>query len=341
MRYLRNLMLGTLLLAGVGCTATTGSTEVGVRVAKVGLLGTRGVVSEVYAPGSTYFFLRPFSDWYVFDTAIRNLVMVREHNDGDRQSDDSLRFKTIDGNDVSVNVTVAWRIERDKAAYLLEHVGSDTKEVENKLVRPVSRALIRDVLNQLSSEEYYQANRRFEMAEEAKERLNLVFAQEGVRIEQVLLGEHKFNDEYEQIIRDKKVAEQEGERLVSETEAAGEEMKRDLEKAKGGVSKAVEEGLGRSQKRKLEADAIYFERQQQAEAILAEKRAKAEGLRKRAEALAGSGGKTMVKLAIARALQGKEIVFLPAGSGMDLRTTDVNTLLQTYGVRAAAGGGQK
>ncbi len=32
----------------------------------------------------------------------------------------------------------------------------------------------------------------------------------------------------------------------------------------------------------------------------------------------------------------KEIVFLPAGGGMDLRTTNVNSLLSAYGISALA-----
>lgn len=318
-----------------GCTATTESAEVGVRVNKVPFLGARGVVDTVYPQGGTYFFFRPLSDWYVFDVAIQNLVMTREPAEGDRSGDDSLRFKTIDGNDVSVNVTVAWSIEPSRAPYLLESVGRSTKEVEETLVRPVSRALIRDILNKLTSEAYYQADKRFEMAEIARTRLTEIFAPEGIAIQQVLLGEHRFNEEYEDTIRSKKVAEQEAERLVSETEAAGEEQKRDLETAKGEVSKTVEAALGAAEQRKLEADAIYFERQQQAEALLAEKRAKAEGLTAQARALAGSGGTTMVKLKVAEALKGKRVLFLPAGSGMDVRTTDMNALLQSIGVMKA------
>jgi regulator of protease activity HflC (stomatin/prohibitin superfamily) len=332
----RMVLVAALLAAGLGCTAGTESTQVGVRVSLVGPWG-KGVQPDIYPAGGTYFFFRPFSDWYTFDTAIQNLVMVREPAAGDRQGDDSLRFKTVDGNDVSVNVTVSWRIVPEKAPYLLQFVGQSTAEVEEELVRATSRAVIRDVLNQLSSESYYQADLRFQMSEEARARLNKVLEPEGVIIEQVVFGEHRFNDEYEQTIRDKKVAEQEAERLISETEAGSEEMKRDLEKAKGEVSKSVEKALGAAEQRKLEADAIWFKRQKGAEAVLAEKEALAEGLLARSKALAGAGGDKMVKLQIARALQGKEIVFVPAGGGMDVRTTDMNALLEQYGIQAVSG----
>ena len=260
--------------------------------------------------------------------------MLRETGEGSRSGDDSLRFKTVDGNDISVNVTIAWTIDAVRAPYLLRFVGSNTSEVEEKLVRPVSRTVVRDVLNQLTSEEYYQADRRFDMGEEAKRRLNAVLQSEGILIENVLLGEHKFNATYEQTIRDKKVAEQEAARLTSETRAAFEEMARDLERAKGDVGKQVEEARGEAEKRRLEADAIYFERERQAQASLAEKQALAEGLTERARAMSGAGGEAMVKLKIAEALKGKKIVFIPAGTGMDLRNTDVNELLEVYGAKS-------
>ncbi len=329
--------IGWIVALGLaGCAASTESTEVGVRTVNAALLGHKGVQEEAYLQGQTYFFFRPASGWSVFEVGVQNLEMLRETGEGSREGDDSLRFKTIDGNDISVNVTVAWSLDPSMAPYVLQFVGESTAEVEQKLVRPVSRTVIRDVLNQLTSEEYYQADRRFQMAEEARERLGLILGQEGVLVEQILLGEHKFNATYEQIIRDKKVAEQEASRLRSETEAAAEEMKRDLEKAKGQVSKSLEEVLGESKKRTLEADAIYFERQRQAEAILAEKRARAEGLTAQARALAGSGGRNMVKLKVAEALKGKDILFMPSGGGLDLRRTDVNALLSAYGIEALA-----
>jgi regulator of protease activity HflC (stomatin/prohibitin superfamily) len=325
-----------LALLFAGCTASTESTEVGIRTINVAPFGQVGVNQEIYPQGQTYFFLRVFSDWTVFDVGLQNLEMLRETVQDGRSFDDSLRFKTIDGNDVSVNVTVAWSIEADKTPYVLQFVGQSKREVEDKLVRPVARTVIRDVLNRLTSEEYYAADRRFQMAEEARERLNKIIAQEGVNVEQVLLGEHAFNATYEQIIRDKKVAEQEASRLRSETEAASEEMKRDLEKGKGEVSTSIEQARGDSEKRRLEADAIFFERERQADAILAEKSARAEGLWAQARALSGAGGKAMVKLKVAEALRGKKIVFVPAGGGTDLRSTDMNKLLETYGLTVLA-----
>jgi len=338
MLRLCSLLLAALLAAGC-LPHSTDSTEVGVRTAKIAIIGDKGVQKEAYAPGSTYFFPPIVNDWHVFDTALQNLEMTREHNTGAREGDDSLHFKTVDGNDISVNVTVAWRIDPAMAPYVLQFIGDDTSMVEEKIVRPVSRTIIRDVLNELASEQFYDADIRFHKAADAEARLNHYLRDEGVVIEQVLLGEHAFNPGYEQVIRDKKVAEQDGARLQSETLAAGEQVKRDLEVQKGLVSQAIETAMGSAKQRHLEADAAYYEAQRKAEATVSEANAEAAGLKARAAALAGAGGTAQVKLKLAEALAGKPIVFLPASSGMDVRSTDVNALLQRYGVQAAASGG--
>ena len=316
------------------CTHTTESTQVGVRTSQVGVLGARGVQPDVQLPGTTQFFLNAIHTYNTYEVNVRSLVMQRENSDG--RGDDSIRFKTIDGNDVSVNVTVQWSIIPDRAPYLQRFVGATTDAVEEKLVRPVSRSILRDVLNQLSSEAYYQAERRYEMAEEARARLNMVLEQEGVLVDQIQLGEHRFNDTYEQIIRDKKLSEQEAERIRSETAATRQAYVADRKQAEGESRKVVAAALGAAEKRRLEADAEFYKRQKLAEAIRAEMTARAEGIRSQVEAMSGPGGRIMVKRRLAQALADKRILFVPAGEGMDLRTTDVNALLETLGTEAAA-----
>ena len=77
-----------------------------------------------------------------------------------------------------------------------------------------------------------------------------------------------------------------------------------------------------------------YEKQQQAEAIRIEKRAEADALIARARSISGSGGRNMVKLKVAEKLKGKKIIFVPAGSGMDFRSMDMNKFLETYGTKS-------
>ena len=55
------------------------------------------------------------------------------------------------------------------------------------------------------------------------------------------------------------------------------------------------------------------------------------------KALTGSGGEALVKLRIAEALQGKKIMLLPMSEGgMNLKTTDINKLIELMGIKALA-----
>jgi len=304
-------------------------------------VGKAGVQDQVYEPGATYFFTPFTTDWHTFDVSIQNLAMTKTSgsrmiSDGRRgqiSADDGIRFKTMDGNDIRVDVTVVWQIDPKKAAHVLQFVGDSTKQVEDKLVRPACRSVVRDVLNELHSEDFYVSEKRFQKANDARDQLARVLAPEGILVSQVILGEHNFHPEYEQVIRDKKLAEQDSERLRSEAKAAAEQAKSKLEKAKGQVSQQLAEAAGFLDTVKLRSDAEFFQAQKRAEAILAEKKAQAQAIQKDNEAMAGAGGKTMVKLKLAEAMAGKEIVFLPSGGqgGMNMQTLNLNALLKTYG----------
>lgn len=317
-----------------GCTFhNTDSTEVGVLTRKIALVGKAGVQQETYPPGATYTFAPFITDWHVFNVALQNLSMVRAVNEGDRAGRDDIEFKTHDGNDISVDVTVAWRIDQQKAPWILEHVGGSTNEVKENLVRPACRSIVRDVLNTMTSEEFYVSDKRFQKAEEAREKLAKVMGPEGIIVERVILGEHHFHPEYEKVIHDKKLAEQTAERMVSEGHAAQQESLRNLETAKGQVSQKIAGAQGSLDQVKLHADADFYTSQREAEAILSEKKAHAKGVEKTNQAMSGAGGRTLVKLRVAEALEGKEIVFLPGGG--KLQTLNLNELLGRYSAAKA------
>ena len=327
-----------LLLFATACTFhNTDSTEVGVLTRKISLFGKAGVQQETYPPGATYTFPAFITDWHVFNVALQNLSMLQSKTEGDRAEKDDIEFKTHDGNDISVDVTVAWRIDAAKTPWILEHVGGSTTEVKENLVRPACRSIVRDVLNTMTSEEYYVSDKRFEKAEEARDKLSKVLGPEGVIVERVILGEHHFHPEYEKVIHDKKLAEQTAERMVSEGHAAQQEALRNLETAKGQVAQKIAGAQGSLNQVKLHADADYYRSQREAEAILAEKKAHAKGVEKTNQAMSGAGGRTLVKLRVAEALAGKQIVFLPGGGkASGLQTMNLNDLLARYAVSETA-----
>ena len=327
------------LLALAGCVPhTTGGTEVGVRTQKLGIFGQKGVEDRVYAPGATYFFLPFINDWNVFDTKLQNLEMTYSKARGDRRSQDDLVFKTVDGNDISLDVIIAYRIDANKAPYILQYVAQDDATLRDKIVRTVARSKPRDIFGELKTESFYVAEARETQANKAKDELQRILGPMGVVVEKVLTNDYRFNPEYTKAIEDKKVADQQVEKNKSAQHAALEQYKRKLEEARGEVNKMVADADGQYLKDKIEAD-VYQEKQQLiAEAIKTEGIADAKGVQEMNNALAGSGGEAIVKLRIAEALQGKRIMLLPLSEGgMNLKTTDVNRLIETLGVKALSG----
>lgn len=334
----RALALSLLAALVGGCTLhSTDSTEIGVLVRKVGLFGKKGVQAEVYAPGATYTFPAIITDWAVYNVALQNLEMIADKTRTDRADGNDLEFKTHDGNDIAVDCTVAWRLDQAKAPYILERVGRSTNDVKDALVRPAARSIVRDVLNTMTSEEFYVSDKKFQKAEEARERLAKVLGPEGIIVERVILGEHRFHPEYEKVIHDKKLAEQTAERMVSEGKAAEQESHRNLETARGAVTQSLAKAKGQLDQVKLRADAELYRAQREAEAIVTERKARAKGVEKQNQALAGAGGRAMVKLKVAEALAGKQLIFLPGGGkGGGLQTLNVNDLLSRYAASAVA-----
>ncbi|OGR11521.1 MAG: hypothetical protein A2097_08255 [Desulfobacula sp. GWF2_41_7] len=335
--YLIILWMAVITLSG--CVPhTTGGTEVGVRTRKFSFTGQKGVEDRIYAPGSTYFFLPYINDWHVFDTRLQNLEMTFSHQKGDRRTQDDLIFKTIDGNDISLDVIIAYRIDPAKAPYILQYVAGNDTLLKDKIVRTVARSKPRDIFGELKTEAFYVAEAREAQSKKAREELQRILGPMGIIVEKVLTNDYRFNTDYTKAIEDKKVADQQVEKNRSAQHAAREEYKRKLEEAKGEVNKMIADADGQYLKAKIEAD-VYMEQQQLlAQAIKAEGIADAKGIQEMNTALSGSGGKAIVKLKIAEALQDKHIMLLPTSEGgMNLKTTNINQLIETLGIKSLSG----
>lgn len=319
----------------------TGPTEVGVRTVKA-LVGPKGVQEEIYEPGATYFFVPFLTDWHTFDTRLQNLEMTASVSRGDRSSRDDLTFKTIDGNDISLDIIVSYRLDPKMAPYVLQHVATNDLELKENIVRTIARSKPRDIFGELMTEDFYVSQLRSAKAEEVRATLNEILNPYGVIVERVGTVDYRFNEAYQQAIEDKKVADQQVEKNISSANATREEYLKRVEEAKGDVAKMKARADGEFLRAKIEADAYYQRQSKLAEAIEVEGRTAAEGILKMNEALAGAGGEAMVKMAIAEALMNKRIMMLPiGGGGLDIRTTDINQLLQLYGLQSVAGQAKK
>jgi regulator of protease activity HflC (stomatin/prohibitin superfamily) len=318
------LSLSALALAG--CTPhTTEATEVGVKFNK--LTGSL----EIKDPGANYFFMPVVNDWKTYDISLRNLVMSAQATSGDRQEKDDLRFKTRDGNDIETDVTVRWRIDPTRAGDIWKKVAPSTDEIQDRLVRPQARAYVRDVLNRLNSEDFYNPTLRFAAANDATKILGDHLLPYGIVVEQVILGDFSFKSEYQKLINSRKEAEKTAEKLEAEILATQEANQANLQSKVAELTETLTRAEGEFEQAKRNADAYLIQRQQGAQAIYAEKTAQAEGIRKERSALNSSAGDAYVNLQLIEALQKKEIrqiPKLPSGNVI----IDGNKLLQQLGV---------
>lgn len=318
-----------------GCMPySTKSTEVGVRTVKWSLTNKKGVEAKTYPPGSTFWFVPFINDWNTFDTRLRNLEMTATEGRGARISADELRFKTIDGNDIGLDIIISYRIDADKAPEILQKVATNDVSLEENIVRTITRSKPRDIFGELKTEDFYVASQRTKKSDEALKILNEIMEPYGIIVERVSTRDYRFSDDYQNAIEEKKVADQMAEKLEAETRAVYEEYLMKDEKAKALTEKVRAEADGEYTRAVIEADA-YFEQQTRiAEAVLAEGRAQAEGILAMNKAMAGTGGREMVKLQIIESLKGKPIIMLPIGDGgIDLRSTDINGLLDLMGIQ--------
>ncbi|HRO41949.1 MAG TPA: prohibitin family protein [Flavipsychrobacter sp.] len=86
-------------------------------------------------------FINPLVDVIEVDTRTQNYTMSGLHDEGNAQSDDAIRVLTADGLEVTIDLTVLYRVIPTDAPRMIREIGMDYRD---KIVRPISRTHIRD-----------------------------------------------------------------------------------------------------------------------------------------------------------------------------------------------------
>jgi regulator of protease activity HflC (stomatin/prohibitin superfamily) len=330
-RSLRAAVALVLAFSLSGC-GTTSSTEVGVRTRLVWFFESRGA-QQVYEPGGVYFFLPLINSWNTLPISQQNLLMNAAPNEGDRQEKDDITFKTKDGNNVYIDVNVMWRIDPKKAGYLISYVGQSALEIKERVVRPISRSVIRDIFNEITSEEYYQVTVKNTMAQKAKDALSKELVRYGVLVDMLQVQQHRFDVEYQNAINAQKQAEADVQTLVEQQKNMFVQKQSELEGKRSEWNKRLEDALGEAGRVKNDADGYYQTKTNLAKATIAVAQAEAEGVRKEAEALGKMGGDAYVKMQVAKQFAQKRILIVP---GSNVSTMNVNEMVNYLLGRAPA-----
>ncbi len=313
-----------LLLAATstGCRSTS-STEVGVRTNLLGITERRGQ-QQVYSPGGTYVVLPLVNTWTTLPLSQQNLLMTANPKEGDRPVPDDITFKTKDGNNVHIDVNLMWRIDPSKAGDIVCHLGNEIDEIKERIVRPLARSVIRDVFNEITSEEYYQIAVKNRVAEKARDELAAALTHYGILIDMLQVQQHRFDDAYQAAINAQKQAEADVQTLIEQQKNIEVQKHTELEGKRAGWNQRLEEAQGEAGKKKNEADGYYQTKTNDAKAVVATAQAEAEGIKKEAEALSKLGGDAYVKMQVSKIISKKKFLLVPTSN---VATMDINKMV--------------
>lgn len=194
-------LLFILIGISTACIKQIDAGEVGVKV----LFGS--VQNEVLQSG--LHFVNPLLDIKRLDVKTQNYTMSGVHDEGDKAGDDAIRVLTSDGLEVTIDLTVLYRVVAADAPRLLRETGEDFRD---KIVRPITRTKIRD------NAVYYQAvdlfgNKRDEFQQRIYKTIEDDFKKRGLMLEQLLVRNITLPNSVKASIESKINAEQDAKKM--------------------------------------------------------------------------------------------------------------------------------
>jgi regulator of protease activity HflC (stomatin/prohibitin superfamily) len=185
------------------------------------------VVPETLPSGLN--FVNPIANVYIFDSKTQNYTMSAVHDEGDRSGDDAIRVLTADGLEVVVDLTVLFRILPSDAPKILKEIGEDYK---NKVVRPITRTMIRDNAVYYDAVALYSLKRN-EFQTRIYNDIEKNFKKRGLVLEQLLIRNINLPNSVKQTIESKINAEQDAQKMQFVLQKEKQEAERKRVEAQG------------------------------------------------------------------------------------------------------------
>lgn len=195
--------------------------EVGVKV----LFGN--IQNDVLASG--LHFINPLLEVKRLDIKTQNYTMSGVNDEGNKVGDDAIKVLTSDGLEVTIDLTVLYRVISADAPKLLRETGNDFRD---KIVRPITRTKIRD------NAVYYQAidlfgNKRDEFQIRIYKSIEETFKTRGLMLEQLLVRNITLPNSVKAAIESKINAEQEAKKMEFVLQKEKQEAERKRVEAQG------------------------------------------------------------------------------------------------------------
>ena len=212
-----------IILLGIStaCIKQVDAGEVGVKK----LFGS--IQPEVLSSG--LHFVNPLLEIDKIDIKTQNYTMSGVNDEGNKEGDDAIRVLTSDGLEVTIDLTVLYRVVGVDAPKLLRETGDDYRD---KIVRPITRTKIRD------NAVYYQAvdlfgNKRDEFQQRIYKSIENDFKLRGLMLEQLLVRNITLPNSVKASIESKINAEQDAKKMEFVLQKEKQEAERKRVEAQG------------------------------------------------------------------------------------------------------------
>lgn len=195
---------------------------------QIGVTSLFGKVSnEILTSGLS--FVNPLVDVYNVDIKTLNYTMSGVHNEGEKDGDDAIRVLTSDGLEVTIDLTVLYRVVGTEAPRLIKETGLDYKD---KIVRPLTRTKIRDNAVYFTAIDLY-STKRDQFQNRIFTTIEADFKKRGLILEQLLLRNITLPNNVKTSIEEKIKAEQDAQKMEFVLQKEKQEAERKRVEAQG------------------------------------------------------------------------------------------------------------
>jgi len=204
------------------------SCVVQVDAGNVGVQKLFGEVRDEVLPSGLHF-INPLLKVEHINVKTQNYTMSGIHDEGDNSGDDAIRVLSSDGLEVTLDLTVLYKVIASQAPNLVQSIGPD---YANVIIRPISRTRIRDNAVYYTAVDLFGPKRE-EFQSRIFASIEKDFKQRGLLLEQLLVRNITLPESVKATIESKINAEQESQKMFFVLEKEKQEAERKRVEAQG------------------------------------------------------------------------------------------------------------
>jgi regulator of protease activity HflC (stomatin/prohibitin superfamily) len=174
-------------------------------------------------------FINPVEEVDTLSIQVQNYTMSSKDSEGPVKGDDAIRVLSSDGLEVTIDLSVLYKINPDKAPFILQNIGSN---YEDKIVRPVTRTAIRDNAVNYQAVDLYSIKRE-EFQGKINQTIAANFEKNGLELQQILVRNISLPASVKASIESKINAEQDAQKMQFVLQKERQEADRKRVEAQG------------------------------------------------------------------------------------------------------------